>query len=190
MRQFAQIILCTAICAGAATTVCAQTETPSLRPLPLPAGDSASPQQHMQLLLQLKSLMSGSPDDSADGATENPLNQLSPEQLELLQKAVRSFAEKFPDAVPPNIRPPNMQGLKPEDVSRALEDPEMRETMKRLLEQFVRDRKLPQNESPGGPILPPLPGARKKSDRDPPGQQLDSERPTTPPSAASLECVG
>lgn len=165
-------------------TLQAQPETRSHRPLPLPEGESASPEQHRQMLRQLKSLMSSAAAETQTPDSQNPLSQLNPEQMDLLLNAARKFAENFPDAIPKDLRPPDMNGISGDDVSRALQDPKMRETVKRLLEQYHQNRTLPRNSDSGDPLRLPSPD-RSTNPRSQPEEDRADQTRTGPPGPES-----
>ena len=111
-------------------------ETPSQRWLPLPQGGSADLKQQVQWLQQLKGLIGV---EGAGGETPK-LPKLDPEQLKALLDAMRQLSGSSPDGT----SSPALDGISPEQVSKALADPELREQARRLLEQFSREGKLPQ----------------------------------------------
>ena len=145
LRMLLLSVLCLAVWHGAASVPAlaqrrvpsnAPPETPSQRWLPLPQGGSTDLKQQVQWLQQLKGLVAA---DALGGETPS-LPKFDPEQLKTLLDAVRQLSGEAPGGT----QPPALDGISPEQVSKALADPALREQARRLLEQFSRDGKLPQ----------------------------------------------
>ena len=145
LRPLLLSVLCLAIWHGAVSAPAlaqrrvpsnAPPETPSQRWLPLPQGGSADLKQQVQWLQQLKGLVAA---DALGGETPS-LPKFDPEQLKTLLEAMRQLSGGGHDGT----QPPALDGISPEQVSKALADPALREQARRLLEQFSRDGKLPQ----------------------------------------------
>jgi hypothetical protein len=124
-------------------------ETPSQRWLPLPEGGSSDLKQQVQWLQQLKELMSL---DTAGG--EPPaIPKLDPEQMKALMNAMKELGGGLPNGASPST--PN--GISPDQISKALADPGTRERMRQMLEQFSKDRKLPEGNGANDPSSVPFP---------------------------------
>jgi hypothetical protein len=128
-------------------------ETASQRYLPLPQLDSANPRQQLEWLKQLKGVLSANPEASDLSA----LKGLSSDDLKVLQEAIKQGgAEAALRSVEKSGSLPG-GGLTPEQVSKAIADPAMREKLKRALEQFANDAKLPGTSTSNGPNGVPFP---------------------------------
>ena len=145
LRPLLLSVLCLAIWHGAVSAPAlaqrrvpsnAPPETPSQRWLPLPQGGSADLKQQVQWLQQLKGLVGS---DSLGGETPS-LPKFDPEQLKTLLEMMKQIKSGIPDGT----QSPPLNGVTPEQVSKVLADPALREQARRLLEQFSRDGTLPQ----------------------------------------------
>ena len=124
-------------------------ETPSQRWLPLPSGDSPDLKQQMQWLLQLKELLRAEP----LGGESPALPKFDPEQLKTLLELMKQMSGGASDGT----QPPALNGITAEQVSRAMADPAMREQVRRMLDQFSKDGKLPQGEAKADSTEAPFP---------------------------------
>ena len=143
-------------------------ETPSQRWLPLPQGGSTDLKQQVQWLQQLKGLVGT---DALGGETPS-LPQFDPEQLKTLLDAVKQMSGGLPDGT----QPPALDGVTPEQVSKALADPALREQARRLLEQFSRDGKLPQRGAATDTQGVPFPVNSPKRGTQANGETLERNR--------------
>ncbi len=145
-------VLCLAVWHGVASDLAlaqrrvphnAPSQSPSQRLLPPPAGALANPRQQVQWLQQLK--------DGLGAESRSPtLPPFDPEQLKRLQETMQQMAGGRSN-VPPL---PKLDGLSPEQISKALSDPALREQVRKLLEQFRTQGQPTRNgtapDSPSG----------------------------------------
>ncbi|APZ94284.1 hypothetical protein Fuma_03910 [Fuerstiella marisgermanici] len=125
----------------------AQPRHSSHRRLELPQNGTSDIQRQMQLLQQLQSLV-GKQDDAASDATPP---KFSPEQLKRLNDLMQQFGGKIPEGLMPDPK-----DVPPELMSEMMSNPQARQQIQKMLEQYARDRRLPQgNPSGSNGVLPP-----------------------------------
>ena len=143
-------------------------ETPSQRWLPLPQGGSADLRQQVQWLRQLKGLVGA----DALGGEASPLLKFDPEQMKALLAAVKQMSGGLPDGTQSSA----LDGISPEQISKALADPALREQARRMLEQFTREGKLPQRGGATDPQGVPFPPASTERGRGGNGESPERGR--------------
>lgn len=135
-------------------------ETPSQRYLPLPQIDSANPRQQLEWLKQLRGVLS----ENSEASERSALRGLSSDELKVLQEAIRQGdAEAVLRSVEKSGLLPS--GLTPEQVSKAVADPALREKVKHALEQFASDSKLSGGSTANRPNGVPFPTNKASPNR-------------------------
>jgi hypothetical protein len=77
--------------------------------------------------------------------TEGEKPVVDPKEVNRLQEIIKQFS----DQLPKDFQLPNMDGLSNEAISKALEDPEVREKAQRLVEQYARNNsEKPRSNTP------------------------------------------
>lgn len=154
-------------------------ETPSQRYLPLPQSGTADRRQQLEWLKQLKGVLSPNP----AGLDPALLQGLTADDMKVLQEAMKQFGNSETEGgIRPGNQPGPLPGVSPEQVSKALADPAMREQVKQALEQFANDRKLPEGSSAPRPNGIPFPPNRRPSPNRPssvPPERTGSDSPTS-----------
>lgn len=149
----------------------AQPRHSSHRRLELPQNGTSDIQRQMQLLQQLQSLV-GKQDDAASDATPP---KFSPEQLKRLNDLMQQFGGKIPKGLMPDPK-----DVPPELMSEMTSNPQARQQIQKMLEQYTRDRRLPQrNPSGSNGVLPPSSTAPQPEIRQSRTGQPDTRRPST-----------
>ena len=155
-----------------------EADRPTQRWLPPPQGDGADLSKQAQLLQQIRDLISS---DAQKGATDRPLPKLTEEQLREMEKALESMRDLIGED-----KLPNLESIPKEWIDQALSDPILRKQAQQLLEQYARDRKLPQSSdrTPRNSQGVPLP--RRPSDRSSDKPSLNPKsNPKTPQNSRS-----
>ena len=153
-------------------------ETPSQRYLPLPQSGTADRRQQVEWLKQLKGVLSPNP----AGLDPSLLQGLTADDMKVLQEAMKQFGNSEAEGgIRPGNHPGPLPSVTPEQVSRALADPAMREQVKQALEQFANDRKLPESSSAPRPNGIPFPPNRPSPNRPSgvPPDRTGSDSPTS-----------
>lgn len=131
------------------------------RILPLPQGKMSDFQTQMELLRRLRELVTNVDDSNrSESASPDSQPEISGQQLEQLQKALKQFQNQLP----PNVTPPDLGLIPKEQLDQAMSNPAVQQQLKQMLEQFSRDGILPQDET--GTVespLPPFPQPKGKS---------------------------
>ena len=137
-------LFCFSVTAVTAESVIAQSAADSAahRRLELPRNGSSDLQQQMFLLKQLQTMLSG---NTPNGSSGKP--PLTSEQLQNLQDAVKQFGSNLPKDM--------LKNIPPELVSQAMSDPKMRQQVQQMLQQFSKDRQLPEGTGNSGFPMPP-----------------------------------
>lgn len=186
MRGLIRNLLCCLLTAVAPVSApAAPQETASHRVLKFPDQQSTSLQQQMQLLQQLKSLIT--PESTPESETQKTVsdqpdgeNRRSPprpfggssEQLEDLQMLMQQFGGRLPEGVPV----PRLDQIPQEQLEEALTNPAVRQLMRQLLERYAQDRTLPPATASGvRPSLPPLPRTNGAGSGQPGGTSRSSQ---------------
>ncbi|MBS0202839.1 MAG: DUF4129 domain-containing protein [Planctomycetes bacterium] len=152
-------------------------ESPSQRYLPLPQTGSTNPRQQLELLKQLQGLL------TADPAGTGPMSlpKLSPDDMKVLQEAMQNWSGSPADDTGRSGGIPSpLPGISPEQVSKALSDPAMREQVKQALEQFAKNGNLPSGRSSTSPNGLPFPPNSPLPNRASRGDSLDQPSPNSP----------
>lgn len=156
-------------------------ETPSQRYLPLPQIDSVNPQKQLEWFKQLKGVLSANSEVSERSA----LRGLSSDDLKALSEAIKQGGvEAASGSVEKTGALP--RGFAPEQISKAVADPAMREKVKRALEQFAEDVQLPGGSTSNGPNNIPFPTNRPSPNRgDAAASQHKPDSDSTPNGASA-----
>ena len=157
-----------AVLAQRRVPVNAQVETPSQRLLPLPEGGSTDLRQQVEWLRQLQGLLKA-------GGELPKLPPIDAEQVKLLREAMKQFG----GGRPAETQPPLWDGVSPEQMSKALADPALREQVRKALEQFQREGRLPRDEAASDAQGVPFPSRQSGQGRIGARTQAESSRPST-----------
>lgn len=131
--------------AAVAHSALAQPVQRSHRVLELPHGGMTDLEQQLQRLRQLQALVGGPKDQPPD------VSGFDPAQLNHLQQMMKQFGGELPENLLPILN-----SIPPSVIRDVLSDPQARQQIQQLLQQYAKDHQLPRG-GPGSnmPLLPP-----------------------------------
>ncbi|MEZ6130916.1 MAG: hypothetical protein R3C59_19780 [Planctomycetaceae bacterium] len=138
--------------------------TISQRRLPLPSNGTSDLQKQMFLMKQLRAMLLGQQPVPDAGQSKS-----APDSADALKDKLKSLRDK----IPPEMRP-LLDNLPPGLIGQAMNDPELKQQMKQHLEQYSRDRQIPDGNGGGRMPLP-------KSDDTPANSKATADSTTNAP---------